>query len=205
VRLVVVIAAPALGYVVSLLHPGLDIGDDTRLFMTVHVALLVAVCLLAWMLLLLVEGVAGRAAAAARVLVIPFAVAYTAFTAFGGIAVGAFVAQTNDLPAGKQADAAALIHSVSHGALAHPLYLVASLLWLASVLAVVAALWREGWVPRPALVLVAAGGAAFARSHTRPWGPGGMAAILAGVIWMELARRSAERHPSGSAVAGPAD
>ena len=62
------------------------------------------VCLLAWMMLFLVEGIEGTAAGAARVLADAFAVAYTAFTAFGGIAIGAFVKQmgsartSSDLP-----------------------------------------------------------------------------------------------------------
>ena len=89
--------------------------------------------------------------------------------------------------ADEQRPAAELIHSVSHSALARPLYLVASLLWLAAMSAVVVALWSRTQAPRPALVLLAVGAAAFARSHVRPWGPAGMAAILAGVIWLELA------------------
>ena len=191
VRRLVILGAPLAGYVAALLHPGLTVGESPRLFLAVHVALPAIVCLLAWMMLFLVEGIEGAAATAARVLTIPFAVAYTAFTAFGGVAIGAFVWKTNELPAGKQRAAAELIHSVSHSALARPLYLVASLLWLAAMLAVVVALWSRTEAPRLALVLLAIGAAAFARSHVRPWGPAGMAAVLAAVIWLELASRSA--------------
>ena len=178
------------GYFAALLHPGLTVGESAGLFMAVHLAMPAIVCLLAWMILFLVEGIEGAAATAARVLAIPFAVAYTAFTAFGGVAIGAFVWKTNELPADDQRPAAELIHSVSHSALARPLYLVASLLWLAAMSAVVVALWGRTRAPRPALVLLLVGAAAFARSHVRPWGPAGMAAVLAAVIWLELAARS---------------
>jgi hypothetical protein len=191
IRRVVILAAPFLGYVAALLHPGLAVGEDARLFTGVHLALPLIVCLLAWMILFLVEGIDGAAALAARVLAIPFAVSYTVFTVFGGVAIGAFVWKANELPADKQQSAAALIHSVSHSALAHPLYLIASFLWMAAMSAVVVALWGQPRTPRPALALLAVGAAAFARSHTRPWGAAGMAAILAGVLWLELAGRSA--------------
>jgi hypothetical protein len=184
-RRVVIFGAPLLGYFAALLHPHhLMIGQDPWVYIGVHLALPLIICLLAWMILFLVEGIDNAAATVARVLAIPFAVAYTLFTAFGGVAVGAFVWKTNELPAAEQLQAATLIHSVSHSALAHPLYLAATLLWLAVMLAVVAALW--GRAPLPALVLVALGAAAFARSHVRPWGPAGMAAVLAGVVWLEL-------------------
>ena len=189
IRRAVIFGAPLLAYVAALLHPHLMVGNDPWLFIGVHLALMMSVCLLAWMIVFLVEGIDGVAAITARVLAIPFAVAYTLFTAFGGVTIGAFVWKANELPAGEQQPAAALIHSVSHSALAHPLYLTASLLWLGAMLAVVAALWGQG--PLPALALVAVGAAAFARSHVRPWGPAGMAAVLAGVIWLELKPRPA--------------
>src|SRR4051812_46537195 len=112
VRRVVIFAAPLAGYVAALLHPGLTVGESARLFMAVHLALPAVVCLLAWMMLFLVEGIEGAAATAVRVLAIPFAVAYTTFTAFGGVAIGAFVWKTNELPPDKQRPAAELIHDV---------------------------------------------------------------------------------------------
>src|SRR3954447_26851403 len=118
IRRVVIIGAPLAGYVAALLHPGLVVGESARLFVAVHLALAVIVCLLAWMIVLLVEGVDGAAAGVARLLAIPFAVAYTLFTAFGGVAIGVFVSKANELPPNRQRAAAEVIHSVSHGALA---------------------------------------------------------------------------------------
>jgi hypothetical protein len=75
------------------------------------------------------------------------------------------------------------------------MYVIASALWLAAMLSVVLALWREGLAPRSALVLLAIGSAAFGRSHVRPWGAAGMAAVFAGVLWIELAARLEQRRP----------
>src|SRR5215510_6149710 len=94
-RRVAVFAGPLLFYVAILIHPtGLRVGRDDSLFLAVHLVLPFLVCLLAWSLYLLVEGVENRAATAARILVIPFAVAYTAFVTFDGIAIGMFVSKT---------------------------------------------------------------------------------------------------------------
>jgi hypothetical protein len=184
-RRVAVFAGPLLVYIAVLIHPtGLRVGRDDRLFLGVHLAFPFLVCLLAWSLVLLVDGVENRAATAVRFLVIPFAVAYTAFATFDGIAIGTFVSKANGLPEGEQLSAARLIHSVSNSELEWPLYLFAGGFWLATVLAVVVALRREA--PVPALVLLAVGAVLFAKSHVRPWGPAGMTAFLAGAVWVEL-------------------
>jgi hypothetical protein len=194
-RRAVVIAAPLLAYAATLLHGDLEFGQDTTRFTAVHLVLAPVVCLLAWMMVLLVDGVPGAAATATRLLAVPFAVSYTAFTVFGGVAPAAYVRETNELPPGEQQAAAELIHSVSHGPFARPLYLVASVLWLAAMLAVVVTLRRRA--PIPALVLVAVGAALFAKSHVPPLGAAGMTAVLAGVIWIELTRSIApEPHPA---------
>jgi hypothetical protein len=189
-RWIVVFGAPLLAYVDSLLHPRqLYLGEDPWFFIGVHLAFTPILCLLAWMIVLLVDGVEGRPATAARLLAVPFAVAYTLFTAFDGVAIGAFVWKADALAPPQQQTAGNLIHSVSHSELERPLFLVASLFWFAAVMAVIVTLWRRA--PRPALVLLGLGAAAFARSHVRPWGPAGMAAVLAGVVWLELRPRHA--------------
>jgi hypothetical protein len=191
-RRAVLFGAPLLFYIAGVLHPAkLVVGEDDRLFLGLHLALPFVICLLAWSLVLLVDGVHNRAATLARVLVIPFAIAYTAFEAVAGIARGAFVWKANDLPAEGQPAAAQLISSVSHSGLARPLYLTSSALWLAAALSVVVALRRSA--PIPALVLMALGAILFAKTHVRPWGPGGMAAFLAGVVWFELRAPKAEQ------------
>ena len=188
VRRAVMFGAPLLIYVVGVVHPSkLVVGESDRLFLTIHLAFPFLICLLAWTLVLLVDGVDNRAATVARILVIPFAVAYTAFEAVAGIARGAFVWKAGELPVELQPGAAQLISSVSHSGLARPLWLISSAFWLAAALSVVVALRHRA--PLPALVLLTVGALLFARTHVQPWGPAGMAAFLAGVVWFELKPR----------------
>ena len=125
---------------------------------------------------------------------LPFAAVYTMFSTFAGLAFGALVWKTSALPVAEQPAAITLIHNLYSNPLKTSLYWSAGLLWLFTVFAVVIALRRRA--PLPALALVALGAAAFAYSHERPWGPGGMAAVLAGVVWLELRLKlAAESRP----------
>ena len=194
VRRPVLFGAPLLAYVAGMLHPKHVLVDGSAWrYIGVHLAWPALACLLAWMFLLLVEGVDGFAATATRVLAIPFAVAYTSFTAFAGVGIGAFVWKANELPAPSQPPAGALIDSVTHSQLMGPLRWTANGLWLATALAAVVALRRRA--PGPALALFALGAAAFGLRHEPPWGPGGMAAILAAVLWFELKPKPAGAAP----------
>jgi hypothetical protein len=77
-----------------------------------------------------------------------------------------------------------LIDNVIHSSISSPIRWIAAALWVAAALAVVIALRRQA--PLPALALFAVGALAFGYRHERPWGAGGMAAVLAGVVWLEL-------------------
>lgn len=191
-RRTVVFGAPLLAYVAGMLHPGrvLDAGDPWR-FLGVHLAWPLVACLLAWMLILLVDGLEGTAATAARVLAIPFAVAYTLYTTYAGVAIGAFIWKEDELSAAQQPAAARLINSVIHSSISRPIHWVATALWVGGVLSVVVALRNRA--PLPSLALVALGALAFAYRHEPPWGPSGMAVLLAGVVWLELRPRSAAK------------
>ena len=82
VRRAVIFGAPFLVYLLGIVHPDtVVLVERNRLFVALHFAFPVLICLLAWALLLLVDGVENRAATVARVLVIPFAVACVAVVA----------------------------------------------------------------------------------------------------------------------------
>jgi hypothetical protein len=191
-RRAVLFGAPLLGYVVAMLHPThLRIGESPWLYIGIHLFMPVLVGLLAWMILLLVGGVESRAAMVARLLVVPFALVYIVFSTFAGLAYGVMVWRANRLPAAEQAGAVTLIHEVFHNGIKSAIYVVAAVLWVAAVLAAAVALRHQA--PVAALVLLVAGAVVFGYSHERPWGPAGMAAILAGVAWLELKpKRAAE-------------
>jgi hypothetical protein len=181
----VLLGAPLFGYVVGMLHPTrLRFGQSPWLYIGIHLVMPLLIALLAWMIVLLVEGIDNRAATVARFLVVPFALVYSLFTAFAGLAYGVMVWKAGGLSAEEQPGAVALIHDVFHNGLERTIYLTAGLLWLAAVVAAAVALRDRA--PFPALALLALGAAIFANSHERPWGPAGMAAILAAVIWLEL-------------------
>jgi len=200
VRRAVLFGAPLLYLVLGLLHPTADpkLGDETGLFIGLHIAQLFLIGGLSYALWLLVEGLEGRAASLARALILPYAIAYTALDSIIGIAGGVMVRDANELPAADQAAAGRLIDATREADPAgYALYFGAGLLWLAAALAAAAALRKSA--PRPALMLMAIGAVVFAVGHPRPTGPIGMGLFLAGVLWLERRPRSAQEPGVASA------
>lgn len=192
-RRAVLFGVPFLYVVLGLLHPtsNPELGDETGLFIGLHVAQLFLIGGLACMLWLLVEGLDGRAARVARALILPFVIAYTALDAVLGLAWGIAAEKANELPVADQAAAGRLIHNLNEPELFGYIgYFGAGLLWLAVALTVVTALGKKA--PRPALALMALGALVFALGHARPMGPIGMALFLAGIAWLELRPRREE-------------
>jgi hypothetical protein len=192
----VLFGVPLLYLVLGVLHPtsNPELGDETGLFIGLHVAQLFLIGGLAYLLWLLVEGLDGRAARVARALILPFVIAYTALDAVLGLGWGIAAKKANELPVADQAAAGRLIHNLNEPELFGYIgYFGAGLLWLAVALTVVRALGKKA--PRPALVLMAMGTIVFALGHARPMGPIGMGLFLAGIAWLELRpRREEARH-----------
>lgn len=194
-RRAVLLGVPSLYVLLGILHPPAnpELGDETDLFIRLHIAQLFLIVGLAYVLWLLVEGVANRAATVARALIIPFVVAYTALDAILGIAWGIAAETANDLPAADQDGAGALIDELISG---DPdprgllLYWGAGLLWLVVALAVVVAL--RDTAPLGARVSMALGAAVFTLGHAPPMGPIGMGLFLLGIVWTEFRPQSAE-------------
>jgi len=207
-RRVLLLGVPSLYVLLGLLHPTAnpELGDETDLFVRLHIAQLVLIVGLAYVLWLLVEDVDNRAATVARVLIIPFVVAYTALDSVLGIAWGIAAETANELPAADQGGAGRLIDELISG---DPdprglvLYFGAGLLWLAVALAVVAAL-RDS-APLGALVAMSVGAAVFALGHAPPMGPIGMGLFLLGIAWMEFRPTRAHRQGVGSPASGAGD
>lgn len=193
-RRVLLLGVPSLYILLGLLHPtdNPELGDETELFVGLHIAQLFLITGLAYVLWLLVENVTNRAATLARALIIPFVVAYTALDAILGIAWGIAAETANDLPPADQPGAGRLIDELISG---DPdprgliLYWGAGLLWLAVALAVVVAL--RNTAPLGALVSMALGAAVFTLGHARPMGPVGMGLFLLGIAWAEFLPRPA--------------
>ena len=192
-RRVVLLGVPSLYVLLGLLHPTAnpELGDETDLFIGLHIAQLFLIMGLGYVLWLLVEGVTNRAATLARALIIPFLVVYTALDAILGIAWGIAAEVANGLPVADQPGAGRLIDELISG---DPdprgliLYWGAGLLWVAVALSVVAAL--RDTAPLGALVSMALGAAVFTLGHAPPMGPVGMGLFLIGIAWAEFRTRS---------------
>jgi len=120
IRRAVLFGVPLLYLVLGLLHPTPDpgLGDETGLFVGLHIGQLFLIGGLAYALWLLVDGIDGRAARIARALILPYAITYTALDAIAGIAMGTVVEKANALPAADQAAAGRLIDAVREPTLA---------------------------------------------------------------------------------------
>jgi len=186
VRRVVLFGVPFVYIVLGLLHTANpELGDETTLFIALHYAQLFLIGGLAYMFWLLVDGLGGRAARLARALVLPFVIVYTAVDAVLGIAWGTVVEKANELPTGDRAAADRLIDQLlDPEPIGGVFYFGAGLLFLAVVLAVVAALGSSA--PSPARILMTVGALVFVLGHARPVGPIGMALFLTGILWLEL-------------------
>ena len=116
-RRVILLGVPFLYVLLGLLHPTAnpELGDETDLFVGLHIAQLFLIMGLAYWLWFLVDGVEGRAATIARALIIPFVVAYTALDAILGIAWGIATETANDLPAADQGGAGRLVDELISG------------------------------------------------------------------------------------------
>jgi hypothetical protein len=188
-RRAVLFGVPLLYVVLGLLHTdNPEVGDETGLFIWLHIAQLFLIGGVAYMFWLLIEGLDGRAARVARALILPFVILYTALDAVLGIAWGIVAEKANELPVADQRAAGRLIDALLEPEpLGYILYFGAGLLWLAVALTVVTALGRRA--PRPALALMAIGTMVFALGHAQPVGPIGMTLFLAGIAWLELRPR----------------
>ena len=62
-RRAVIFGGPLLAYLIGIAHPSqLVVGESERLFLAIHLAFPFVICLLAWTLVLLVDGIDDRAA-----------------------------------------------------------------------------------------------------------------------------------------------
>ncbi len=200
VRSAWMVGVPALYAVLTMLHPASHptIGDDTTGWIVLHLVQLVLIGGMACVFLALVAEESNTASRVARMLVLPYVIAYSAFDAVAGLGMGAWIEEANSLSAADQAAAERLLDEfVARDALWYLLEFTASLSWLVLALAVVVARWASA--PRVGTVLVALGALVFAVGHVRPIGPAGMLLVAAGVaaILVRMPRDSARTTPAG--------
>jgi hypothetical protein len=158
---------------------------------TLHLIQLPLIGLLALGIVLLTRDLRGVAASVSRIAAGFFAVFYVAMIAILGVSLPLLVGYGAGLPEAQQAVVAQGVQTVWDNRLVGNFSLVAMLGkigWVVAVLAAAIAL-RETATPKSALALVVTGALFFGFSHTRPFGPIGMALFLAGVTWMHYRKR----------------
>jgi uncharacterized membrane protein YccF (DUF307 family) len=178
------------GYIVlGVVHPAeINVGDETTVYLGLHLVQPVLILLLAWGIWLLVKGLPGRAAQIARIAIVPYAIAYSMLDAIAGVALGQAVREANDMSA---ADAAVVQRILDGGTdyIGIVIWVASGLAWFAMALAAAIAVKQIGGLG-PAL-LMTVGAAIFAVGHPFPPGPIGIALFGLGVAWLEVRRARA--------------
>lgn len=196
-----IFATAVVGYfVIGVIHPAdIEVGDETTLYLGIHLVQPVFILLLAWGIWLLVKDLPGRAAQVARLAIVPYAIAYSMFDAIAGVSLGGIVRLANDA---SPADAAAVQRLMDTGTdvVGIGIWVASGLSWFVMALAAAIAVRQIGGLA-PTL-LMAIGAAIFAVGHPFPPGPIGIALFGLGVAWLEL-RREAANAPEAQPVLAP--
>jgi hypothetical protein len=189
------------GYIViGAIHPAeIEVGDDTALYIGIHLVQPLFILFLAWGIWLLVKDLPGRAARIARIAIVPYAIVYSMFDAIAGVALGQIVREANGM---DPAVAAAVQRAMDEGTdyVGMSIWLASGLLWLAAAgAAAIAVRQIAGLGPT---LLMAVGAAIFAIAHPFPTGPIGMTLFGLGLVWLEV-RREAAKAPEAQPALAP--
>jgi hypothetical protein len=174
--------------------------DVTTRFQIVHVAMVLAIPLLALGIHNLLGGLGGRAAAVGRLALIPYVAFYVPYVAFEGIALGVLGQQLNGLPAAERAAVApGLVEDFAR----NPIFGEPGLFWVLGSTALIVVIvstvlaFRRAGAPLALQILL--GASALIGAHAPPLAPIGLLCFAA-AGWMVLRAR----HASAAEPAAPA-
>lgn len=188
------IGAPLAWAVLLLFHPTGDgedfypvVGDEVTAWMTVHVATLVFVPLIAAVVYLLLRGVEGIAAQVSRAALAFFVLFYATWEALIGIGLGVLSDEVNGLPAAEQPAGAKVIEEFADSSVIRAFELIGTASLLVALTAAGVALRRRAGAPLavPVLLVLAAVPIAW---HVPPFGQVGLALFIAAVLLAVRAR-----------------
>jgi hypothetical protein len=206
-RLAFLIGVPLAWAVLLLFHPtgsGAlydEVRDEVARWQVIHVGTLLFIGLMGLAVYLLVRDLTGTAARVSRWAAGVFVLFYGAWEAVAGLAVGALVQYTNDLPARERPIGSDAIESINDNAIVGEFGLLGSvgaLAWLTAVIAAAVAV-RQAAAPLAAVVLL--GLSAIVASHPPPTGPIGLA-FFAGAVAL-IARAHPARKPVEAPTSAP--
>lgn len=178
------IAVPLAFSVLLWFHPMLTDYEDllgvTTRFQVVHLAMVLALPLVAVGMHVMLGGASGRAAATARIALIPFVAFYVPYVAFEGIAVGVLGQELNRLPAQqREAIAPEMIEDFAR----NPIVGEPSVFWalgtLALLVAVVSAVLALRRAGAPVALQILLGASALIGTHAPPLAPIGYVCFAA--------------------------
>ncbi|MEA2329899.1 MAG: hypothetical protein QOH58_37 [Thermoleophilaceae bacterium] len=201
---VFLIGVPLLWAVLLLFHPTGDgdeyypiLKDQVTAWQAVHLGMMLFIPLTAGVFLLLLRGVSGPAALVSRIALAVFAVFYGAFEVLMGVGNGILVNEVNALPAAERATGAQLVQDFSENKLlADPgvLTAIGSAALIVAFLAAGIALHRRAGASIAVPILLGLS-APLVAIHVTPFGPVGLALVIAAVL-LALRGRAAARLPT---------
>ena len=201
------VGVPVAWAILLLFHPTGDgdefypiVADETTAWVSVHVATLFFIPLMAGVVYLLLRGVEGGAARVSRIALAPFVLFYAAWEALIGIGLGLLVDDVNGLSAAEQATGAELVEEFADSTVIRVFELIGTGALIAALSAAAIALRRRAGAPLavPFLLVLAALPIAW---HVTPFGQVGLALFLAAVLLLVRARPT--RGVTTHAVASP--
>jgi lysylphosphatidylglycerol synthetase-like protein (DUF2156 family) len=212
-RLLLLVGAPLAFAITGLFHlvPASEstAGSDfdhliphSGLWIAIHVAQLVFICLLALAVAALTDGIGAPVAKVSRVALVPFVAFYSAFDASVGLSGGLLARYVSQHPS-LSADIGQAFHAVTDPLSAPVLiavYAIAVLCWLVATIGAAIAV-RQAGVDLIGPILLVGGAAVFAIDHAAPFGPIGMVLFLIGAVVTDRQRFS-RRPDEAQASAG---
>lgn len=208
-RAALLVGVPLAFAVILSFHPMIGdydgLRDVTARFQIVHVAMVLAIPLLAVAIHKLLGGLGGRGATVGRVALIPFVVFYVPYVAFEGIALGVLGQELNALPADQRdAVAARLVENfATNPILGEPgiFWALGSTAWIVVIVSTVLAFRRAG---APVTLQLVLGAAALIGAHAPPLAPIGWLCFAAAGWMVVRARRAPATEPTAQAATAAA-
>jgi hypothetical protein len=152
---------------------------------TIHLAQLALFGLTAWSLATLLTGIRTRLAATARAALGAFAVVYSAFDAFAGLATVAVIQAGQALQPPALPVAVELANAIFTSPINAGLFLVGTASWFLGAGLTGVALWKAGALRGPSVLLLVAAVALWG-DHPPPFGPITFGLTAASILWLAL-------------------
>jgi hypothetical protein len=187
------VGVPLLWGILLLFHPVGDdfyeaVADNLTRWLTVHVGTMLFIPLLAAVMFLLLRGVEGTAAWVARIALAVFAVVYLVFEALIGLGAGVLV----DNLSGPVSERADLVDDYTDSQIIAVFETVGSAGWVVAAIAAAIPLSRRADGSRSiAVMLLLVLSAVPIAFHVTPFGPVGLAMLIAAILLVVRDRSAA--------------